>query len=82
MGMFVYKLAMSRVHNSMFGIVLKSWRILIIWVESLIYDLDSGTNGPMKWSTNWDIFSVGPPLPETIGLPGGLFMSLWILGNK
>ena len=41
-----------------------------------------GTNGPIKWPTNWDIFSVCPPLPETIGLPGELCESLWIFGNK
>ena len=77
----MYKLVISRVHKIMSG-SMNLFNMLIIWVESLIQDSDSGTSGPMKWSTNWDIFSVGSPLPETIGLPGGLLISLWIFGSK
>ena len=58
-----------------------SFRILILQVESLTKDLVRVTRGLMKWSTDEDIFSVGLPLPETIGLLGELFNSLLIFGN-
>jgi hypothetical protein len=38
---------------------------------SLTYDLRLLTVGLRKWSTNWDILSVGDPLADMIGLPGG-----------
>ena len=78
----MYKLVTSKVHNSIPHCIVKSLSILIRWVESLTYDLDSGTILPIKWSTSWDIFSVRPPLLETIGLPGGFDASLWILGSR
>jgi hypothetical protein len=44
--------------------------------------LISLTVGLKKWSTNFEIFSVGPLFPETTGLPGGGITPLCILGNK
>ena len=38
---------------------------------SLIYDGNLCDIGFKKKSTNDEIFSVGQPFPETIGLPGG-----------
>ena len=40
-------------------------------VASLAYDLVLDISGCRKVSTNADIFSVGQPLAETMGLPGG-----------
>ena len=78
----MYRLVTSKVHNSIPGWIVKSLSMFIRWEESLTYDLDNDTIWPMKWSTSWNIFSVGPPLPETIGLPGGFDASLWILGRR
>jgi hypothetical protein len=36
-----------------------------------MYDFKDMVVGLRKWSTNWEIFSVGHPLAEKIGLPGG-----------
>lgn len=36
----------------------------------------------MMKSTNADIFSVGLPLPDTIGLPGVGVVFLWIFGRR
>ena len=69
---------MSKVHNNILDCKVTLLSIIIKWVESLMKDWVSSTKGPIKWSTNCDIFSVGTLLPETIGLPGGF---LWIFGK-
>ena len=49
---------------------------------SSAYDSISLTIELRKWSTKAEIFSVGQPLDDTIGLPGGGIIPLWILGRK
>ena len=49
---------------------------------SLTYDFCRGTRGWIKWSTNWDMCSVGQSFADTIGLPGGGILPLCILGSK
>ena len=55
------------------------------WVVSLIYEGREKVVGFRKWSTNSDIFSVGEPFAEMIGLDGmlpGLKLGLCIFGNR
>ena len=51
-------------------------------VVSLTYEGMSGMYLLRKWSTSLDVSSEGPPLPDTIGLPGGGMVPLWILGRR
>lgn len=48
-----------------------SARMLKMCFESCIYDGKFLTRGLRKQSTYCDSLSVGPPMPETMGLPGG-----------
>ncbi len=43
---------------------------------SFTYDFSEKVVGLRKWSTNCEIFSVGEPFADTIGLPGGGFLFL------
>ena len=45
---------------------------------SLMYDLTFGTNGCRWRSMNWDILSVGPPQPLTIGLTAMGFLCIFL----
>lgn len=49
---------------------------------SRMYDLTRRAKGPMKWSTYWDIRSVGLSLAEQIGRPGTGVLPLWIFGRR
>ena len=50
-------------------------------VVSLMYDGSLETSGFRMLLTYSEMCSVGWPLAETMGLPGGLLRSLWILGR-
>ena len=80
--MLMHRLVMSKVHNSIPSFKVNSLSILNKWVESLMKDWESGTKGPIKWSSNYDMLSVETPLPENVGLPGGFFGFLRIFGNR
>ena len=55
---------------------------------SFRYDFILGTCGFRWWSISWEIFSVGPPQPLTIGLTAIGFLCIffrkyncWVLGG-
>ena len=49
---------------------------------SCTYEGSSLTVGWRKKSTNWEILSVGDPLPGTIGVPGVLFWGEYRKGKS
>ena len=55
---------------------------LIKSVVSLTYEGVVDTIGCRKWSTSWEIRSVGLLLAETMGLPGTGVLFLCIFGSK
>ena len=68
-----------RVPGGVLPTACKVWRKSVV---SFKKDSPFGESSFMKKSTNWDILSVGQPLPEMIGLPGGGNFPLWILGSR
>ena len=78
----MYRLVTSSVTSSVpGGTCPRSLIFLTKCVVSLMYDCMFGTRGCKKWSTKADMRSVGQPLAEIIGLPGGGRLCLWILGS-
>ena len=81
-GIFVYRLGTSSVTSIQFGGSVPSDLSMYRKSEvSLMYDFMFFTFGCKKWSMNCEMRSVGQPLPETIGLPGGFVFFLWIFGS-
>ena len=73
LGILVYRLATSIVTRRQSGGRAPRLRSLDKkCVVSLMYEGRNGMVSCKKKSNSWDIFSVGQPLPETIGRPGGL----------
>ena len=83
MTMFVYRLHTSIETKILSGGTFPKSNISKIKCDvSLRYDLIFGINGFRKKSTNCEILSVGHSLADTIGLPGGAFGFLCILGSR
>ena len=82
--LLAYILVISRVARYQLGvprfpILFKMFKKSVV---SLMYDLRVLTIGLRKWSTKWNIFSVGDPLAEMIGLPGVFSLFFVNLGDK
>ena len=79
-GMLVYREETSKVtSNVLSGRLPNVESLLRKWVVSLMYEGSWQTNGLRMSLTYWEMSSVGWPLVDTIGLPGGClcFCAVW-----